>query len=264
MKLIEAPRVVAPEGLEMFQDLFDQVRPYSMVYPASFACTARLALFCIDEGIPGDFVETGVWRGGLVALLAGIIKELEPNGGRVVHAFDSFQGLPCASAEDGERAVTSSHIADMDNYRTPVDFIEEIVANTGTEDYVRIYPGWFEDTIVHSVIEDRPGIALLRIDCDFYRSVKDSLRFFSYVPQGGFVFFDDYYWFDGAAKAAHEVLASYPFGRLYTVSTPERPPTQPFASKDRLIPEAAFIRKLGRHAGDNIEYLPASTQLYTP
>jgi hypothetical protein len=47
----------------------------------------------LDEGIPGDFIETGVWRGGACILMRGILA-VHGVTDRVVHLADSFCGLP--------------------------------------------------------------------------------------------------------------------------------------------------------------------------
>jgi Macrocin-O-methyltransferase (TylF) len=50
-----------------------------------------LAHRAIDEGVPGDFIETAVWRGGWCILMHGVLKV---NGiiDRKVYAADSFAG----------------------------------------------------------------------------------------------------------------------------------------------------------------------------
>jgi Macrocin-O-methyltransferase (TylF) len=50
-------------------------------------CTA------LEEGIPGDFVETGVWRGGCGILMRAILAATGDEI-RKVWLFDSFAGLP--------------------------------------------------------------------------------------------------------------------------------------------------------------------------
>jgi len=47
----------------------------------------------VDEGIPGDLIETGAWRGGCCILMRGVLKA---NGvtDRKVYVADSFSGLP--------------------------------------------------------------------------------------------------------------------------------------------------------------------------
>jgi O-methyltransferase len=52
----------------------------------------ELAQRVIDEGIPGDFIETGVWRGGCCILMRGVLAANAIQD-RKVYAVDSFAGL---------------------------------------------------------------------------------------------------------------------------------------------------------------------------
>ena len=49
--------------------------------------------FVIAKGIPGDFIECGVWRGGTSVFARAILKAFDIND-RHVWLADSFQGLP--------------------------------------------------------------------------------------------------------------------------------------------------------------------------
>ena len=53
--------------------------------------------FCVEDvlarGVPGDFAETGVWRGGVCILIRAILKAHDVTN-RVVWLADSFEGLP--------------------------------------------------------------------------------------------------------------------------------------------------------------------------
>ncbi|MFX8984442.1 TylF/MycF/NovP-related O-methyltransferase, partial [Acinetobacter baumannii] len=61
--------------------------------------TARmrnLRLLCeraLAEEIPGDFIETGVWRGGACIYMRAILAA-HGDPGRRVFVADSFRGLP--------------------------------------------------------------------------------------------------------------------------------------------------------------------------
>jgi O-methyltransferase len=55
-----------------------------------------LAERCLTEGVPGDFIETGIWRGGCCILLRGLLAA-HGDPSRRVYAADSFRGLPPAS-----------------------------------------------------------------------------------------------------------------------------------------------------------------------
>ena len=52
--------------------------------------------------IEGDYVECGVWRGGISFAM---MHSLRPYGVTGFHLFDSFQGLPMATAMDGASAL---------------------------------------------------------------------------------------------------------------------------------------------------------------
>src|SRR5262245_8625933 len=52
----------------------------------------------IRQGIPGDFIETGVWRGGACIFMRAILKAHNVTD-RFVWVADSFEGLPAPNAE---------------------------------------------------------------------------------------------------------------------------------------------------------------------
>src|ERR1043165_701244 len=47
----------------------------------------------LEDAVPGDLIETGVWRGGAVILMRAIL-EAYGDEDRAVYVADSFQGLP--------------------------------------------------------------------------------------------------------------------------------------------------------------------------
>ncbi len=71
------------------------------------ACEEVLA-----RGIPGDFIETGVWRGGACIFMAAIL-EFHGDRDRKVWVADSFAGLPppSMSQDEGDRHHTYSQLA---------------------------------------------------------------------------------------------------------------------------------------------------------
>src|SRR5262249_38613244 len=80
------------------------------------------------------------------------------------------------------------------------------VARLTLEPYVECVKGWFDQSLPEN--RDRVGpIALLRLDCDWYASVRSCLdNLYDQVADGGFIVLDDYYSFEGCAIAAHEFL----------------------------------------------------------
>ncbi len=185
------------------------IRPLTLVTNGCLVSLARQVEAVVSEGIPGDLVECGVWKGGSAFLMADRLRRLGVTD-RKVWMFDSFQGMPPAAEIDGERAnawaqdVTGPRY--FDNLRVPVDAVRDTAARLGLESRVELVPGWFEDTLPET--RDKIGpIAILRIDSDWYSSVRCCLEnLYDLVVPGGLVVFDDYYAYDGCASAVHEFL----------------------------------------------------------
>lgn len=148
----------------------------------------------IAEDVPGDLIETGVWRGGACILMRGLLAARGIRDRQVLLA-DSFEGLPPPDpalypADLGDRHHTYTQMAVS---------IEEVKANFSAygllDEQVEFVKGWFKDTL--PTLRDR-RYALLRLDGDMYQSTMDSLtNLYDRLSPGGFVIIDDY----GAVKA---------------------------------------------------------------
>jgi len=170
---------------------YGHVRPLSA---ETMAGTARLDNLqaCIEhvvnEDVPGDLIETGVWRGGASIFMRGVLRAMAV-GDRRVWVADSFRGLPKPSADRFPADAGDEH------HRVPelavaVQTVRENFRRYGLlDDQVVFLEGWFGDTL--------PGLrdehwALIRLDGDMYESTMDALE--SLYPQlspGGFVVVDD-------------------------------------------------------------------------
>src|SRR5437879_1152441 len=71
--------------------ILDKVRPFTMVPEPSLVELARQVQATIQCGIPGHFVECGVWRGGTSFLMASLLQQAGVRD-RKVWLFDSFEG----------------------------------------------------------------------------------------------------------------------------------------------------------------------------
>ncbi len=143
----------------------------------------------LREAVPGDLVETGVWRGGTVIYLRALLRA-HGDRERRVWAADSFEGLP--------KPDSARWPADVDNTLWTLPAlavsqaeVEQNFARYGLlDDQVRFLPGWFEDTLPTAPIE---RIAVLRLDGDMYGSTIVALdALYPKVSTGGFVIVDDY------------------------------------------------------------------------
>jgi O-methyltransferase/8-demethyl-8-(2,3-dimethoxy-alpha-L-rhamnosyl)tetracenomycin-C 4'-O-methyltransferase len=148
-----------------------------------------LAENVIADGVPGDFLEAGVWRGGTCIFLRGLLMA-KRIADRRVWVADSFAGLPPPSpqlypADEGDPHHTMTPLA------VSLDEVRDNFARYGLlDDQVRFLSGWFKDTLPAAPIE---RLALLRLDGDMYESTIQTLdAVYWKVSPGGFVVVDDY------------------------------------------------------------------------
>jgi O-methyltransferase len=143
----------------------------------------------LSEKIPGDFIETGVMRGGAVILMRAILK-VHGCTDRVVWAADSFEGLPAPDVEKyPEDRGAEWHLRPLTE--VGVDMIQRNFERYGLLDnHLKFLRGWFRDTLAPAPIE---RLAILRLDGDLYESTMDALvPLYPKVSPGGFVIVDDY------------------------------------------------------------------------
>ena len=172
------------------------IRRNTMVGPERIQNLSHLAQRIEDEQIPGDVVECGVYKGGTAAILArsATLSRLP----RTVWLFDSFEGMPPATAADGPEAPSW-----VGSLTSSPRRVARLLHRTGADpSLVRIVPGLFQQTLPSVHI---PQIALLNIDADWYESVKLCLEtFYDAVVSRGFISIDDYGAWPGCRRAVDE------------------------------------------------------------
>lgn len=183
--------------------LFVAVRPYTMLPYLRLSKLAELADECNRQGIPGAFVQCGVWKGGSAAVLESSAVE----GARSLWLLDSFSGCPDPGPDDvsvhGEKGQAGVAAAKMEYV---VGLLLDLGMNPIRDD-LWIVRGWFDKTIPF-VSARVPRISLLHLDCDWYESTKVCMEnLYPQVECGGFVFVDDLGYWLGARKAIKEYFA---------------------------------------------------------
>lgn len=143
----------------------------------------------VEAQIPGDLVETGVWRGGASILMRAALEAYGDQERRVWCA-DSFEGLP---APDLNRYPQDQGMFWHTCPELSVS-LEQVRANFEKygllDQRVVFLKGWFKDTLPTAPIE---RISILRLDGDLYASTMDSLdNLYPKVSPGGFIIVDDY------------------------------------------------------------------------
>ncbi|MBS0194978.1 MAG: TylF/MycF family methyltransferase [Proteobacteria bacterium] len=164
---------------------------------------------CIEsalrDDVPGDIIETGVWRGG-ACILARAVLAAHGVTDRRVFVADSFEGLPKPDAD--------THPADKDDTHHVHGFLaisqEQVAENFRKygllDGQVVFLKGWFKDTLPTAPIE---RLAVMRLDGDMYGSTIDALNsLYPRLSSGGYCIIDDYA-LEGCKQAVTDYRAAH-------------------------------------------------------
>lgn len=159
----------------------------------------------LQDGIEGDFIETGVWRGGAAIYMLAVLRACSDES-RHVWLADSFEGLP---KPDPKNAADAGDIHWMANHILAVsmDEVQHNIEKYGLmSERVHFLKGWFRDTLPAAPIE---RLALMRLDGDMYGSTMDTLNnLYPKLVSGGFCIIDDYA-LNGCRQAVDEFRAKH-------------------------------------------------------
>lgn len=155
----------------------------------------------LDRGVPGDLIETGVWRGGAAIFMRGVLMARGVTD-RVVWAADSFAGLPPPDAARYPQDA-SYHFHEHAPLAVSLEQVQENFRRYGLLDgQVKFLKGWFRDTLPGAPIR---RLAVLRMDGDLYESTMDALtHLYPRLERGGYAIVDDYGDVPGCRQAVTE------------------------------------------------------------
>jgi O-methyltransferase len=160
----------------------------------------------LDENIPGDFIETGVWRGGCCILMRGVLAANEARD-RKVYVADSFAGLPPPQpdlypADRGHRFDLHPELA------VPLETVTENFRRYALLDNQVVFvEGLFSDTLPAL---DAGPFALIRLDGDLYGSTYVALEYlYPKLSPRGFLIVDDFGVFEPCRRAVGDYRAQH-------------------------------------------------------
>jgi O-methyltransferase len=154
----------------------------------------------VKDGIAGDLLEAGVWRGGSVIFMRALLEVLGDKS-RDVWVADSFQGLPkpdpSVTGDTGDRHYKNRLLS------VGLDDVKHNFEKYGfLDDRVKFLEGWFEQTLPEAPIQ---SLSVLRADGDMYKSTMNILvPLYPKVSEGGFVIIDDYGAVPGCRRATDD------------------------------------------------------------
>jgi hypothetical protein len=179
--------------------------PFAFHKAAAVSALSEGVAACYGFDVEGHIAEFGTMTGATARGLARAIASCDAHmahavavygqARRELHLFDSFEGLP---ATDNPVDAESPHVQDgvwaagTCRGLTPAELRAEVQAFL-PEDRVRIFPGWFADTV--PALPAATRYALIHVDGDLYVSARDVLAGLfgrGLVQPGAYVFFDDW------------------------------------------------------------------------
>ncbi|MGH8540018.1 MAG: TylF/MycF/NovP-related O-methyltransferase, partial [Stenotrophobium sp.] len=172
------------------------------------------------RGIPGAFVECGVWRGGSILAMLRTLLALGVTN-RDFYLYDTFEGMTAPTEVD----VSAYHGSALAAWKSAVgkgerawnelfnekvfneEDVRRVLLSTGyPSERLHFVKGTVEQTIPATVPD---AIALLRLDTDWYESTRHEMQhLYPLIAQGGVLIIDDYGHWDGCRKAIDEYFSA--------------------------------------------------------
>lgn len=162
--------------------------------------------FCVNDtirnNIPGDLIETGVWRGGSVIFMRALLKVANIKD-KTVWVADSFEGLPKPDAEKYAADKDDDHFELSDVLSVSLERVKYNFEKYGLlDEQVKFLKGWFKDTLPTAPIQQ---LSVLRLDGDMYESTINGLdNLYPKLSKGGYIIVDDYGVVEGCKLAVND------------------------------------------------------------
>lgn len=195
-----ASRILALKNLSLVQRRtgIEQARRTGTIWPMYADTMIGLERLdnlqsCIEtvivDGVRGDLIETGVWRGGACIFMRAVLAAHGVTDRRVFVA-DSFKGLPKPDVEKWPADKGDRHYAEQYLSVSRQDVEKNFRRYELLDDQVVFLEGWFSETLPSAPIE---RLAVLRLDGDMYGSTMEALQhLYPKLQPGGFCIVDDY------------------------------------------------------------------------
>lgn len=197
-----------PDIEKDFWKYYNTCKPYTGSSVERLYSLYKSIEYIIQNNIPGDFVECGVWKGGVPMFIANVLLKNGINN-RKIYLYDTFEGMSEPAAQDVDFRGNDAKQLMADSKKTAGDSVwcyssfDEVSRTMKKTGYpienIILVKGKVEETIP----ENSPAtICLLRLDTDWYDSTYHELKhLFPLLATKGILIIDDYGHWEGARKA---------------------------------------------------------------
>ena len=178
------------ENNELNNDIYNGISAYKDAYTLIGYKRLNNIHFCIENilkhDIEGDFIETGVYRGGATIFMAYLNKHYNLN--KKVFVADSFKGLPCPDDRDKFDNGLQNHC--LGDFSVSLDSVKKNFEDFNLlDDNIIFIEGFFDTSLKNA---DIGKLSILRLDCDLYSSTMEVLDIlYDKVSLGGYIIVDD-------------------------------------------------------------------------
>lgn len=161
-----------------------------------------------NNNVEGDIVETGVFKGANLVLIKNFLDKSNLN--KKIYAYDTYAGQPQPSNLDfdlkGTNMIDKFSDLKKKNIVPVYCSLEDVKSNIKKYCNNDLGKITFVKGKVEETLDDQSNIpkkiSLLRLDTDFYDSIKKSLEvLYPRLVKGGVLIIDDYGHFKGAKIA---------------------------------------------------------------
>jgi O-methyltransferase len=203
-----------------FVAIVDKIAPYTMTVADGLEPVYALfqaVKYIVQNKIPGDMVECGVWRGGSMMLVAMALQFFGDTS-RQLYLYDTYRGMTEPDPIDvdfdnqamkplWENAVQQGMVMGFGGT------VEDVKLHLSLTGYPERQMHFVEGDVMETIPATRPArIALLRLDTDWYKSTLHELRhLYDLLVPHGVLIIDDYGWCRGARQATDEFFRDRPF-----------------------------------------------------
>jgi len=198
---------------EEFKDIFFKTKPYTMTSLSRLYSFYKATQYVIDNNIPGDIVECGVWKGG--SMMASALTLMNKNNAqKQLYLYDTYEGMSAPTEKD-KPLISKRDTLDKWKEMQSEGFnewcyspLEEVQKNLYSTNYpkekITFIKGKVEETIPNIIPEK---ISILRLDTDWYESTYHELmHLFPRLSKGGVLIIDDYGHWKGSREAVDKYL----------------------------------------------------------
>jgi hypothetical protein len=198
-------------------DIIRQVRPYTMTSPERLYGLIQAVAYLVENNIPGDFVECGVWKGGSMMTVALTLQKLGVTDRKLL-LYDTYAGMTAPTDADasyqGEGAAELLKQESGQKEESVIwaySTLDEVRKNVSSTGYPANNIEFIEGDVLQTIPARSPAqIALLRLDTDWYESTRhEMIHLYPNLVSGGVLIIDDYGFWRGSRQAVDEYIAEH-------------------------------------------------------